>query len=150
MIYNYIHENIDSFYDNENLRNKFLKKHKVDKGDHQGLVNARNLYHQKMALKEMLMTWAENKVILRRNRIREKHINCLLRNTNKNLDYRQKSAFIESEIETDILFFKANTTAFSDLKVKYDFNYATIVKKLRKNNLIIEKMQKKKAEQRNN
>lgn len=32
-IYGFIHDNIDYFYDNENLRNKFLKKHKIAKGD---------------------------------------------------------------------------------------------------------------------
>lgn len=29
MLYCYIHENIDLFYDNENLRNNFLKKSKI-------------------------------------------------------------------------------------------------------------------------
>ena len=88
MLYSYINENIDTFYDNKTLRNKFLKKSKVEKGDFQGLMNARHRYHQKMALKEMLMTWAENKVISRRNRIREKHVKDMLRNTAIKLDYR--------------------------------------------------------------
>ena len=88
MLYSYIHENIDTFYDNETLRNKFLKKCNVEKGDFQGLLNARHKYHQKMALKDMLMTWAENKVITRRNRIREKHVKDMLRNTDAKLDYR--------------------------------------------------------------
>lgn len=42
-------------------------------------------------LKEMLMSWAETKIIKRRNRIREKHVEELLKkHNNKNLDYRFK------------------------------------------------------------
>lgn len=38
MMYNWLEQNIDYFYDNVNLRNKFLGKSKLDKGDVEGLM----------------------------------------------------------------------------------------------------------------
>ena len=70
----WLHDNIDHFYDNEKLRNKFLGKYKLDKHDFEGLMRLNQVKYQKQRLIYMLMNWAENKIIKRRNRLREKNV----------------------------------------------------------------------------
>lgn len=70
--------------------------------------------------------------------MRQKHIDTLNRYTDKKLDYRTKTLFLESEIETIILWYRSEILKVLDLTKKYDFDYLVLKKILRKNREIIE------------
>lgn len=91
------------------------------------------------------MNFAENLILKRRNRIRDKHLQLLLKRTHQKLDYHSKNHFVESEIEEDIRFFQSSVRMFK-LKKKdknLDFDYTHIKRILRKNQEILEKRDQK-------
>ena len=101
------------------------------------------------------MAWAENKIIKRRNRIREKNLQEILsRHNNQKAHYRCKSAFVEGAIESDIRYFsnfKEGMTAkdgMTQFRVSNDFDYPKLKKVLRKNREILLKRQIMEAKNR--
>mmetsp|Transcript_40592 Transcript_40592/g.61849 ORF Transcript_40592/g.61849 Transcript_40592/m.61849 type:complete len:81 (+) Transcript_40592:1336-1578(+) len=60
-----------------------------------------------MKFHNTMLSYAERLLIKRRRGIRQKRIDEMLKNTMKNLDYREKSQFIEQGIESDIHYFKS-------------------------------------------
>ena len=96
-------------------------------------MQVKNSDYQKVRMKQNLLNYAENLILKRRNRIRDKHIETLYRNWDEKNDYRTKSEFFDSEIETNILWFRSSILKFTDIAKKYEIDYMALKKVLRYN-----------------
>ena len=123
--------NIDHFFDNEVLRNHILKKSLNAQKEVYELLAIKRPEYLRSKMKEILANYSEKLILKRRIRIRQKHIDTLNRNTDIKMDYRLKTLFLESEIETVILWYKKEIMQYRPSK--YSFDYLPLKKELRKN-----------------
>ena len=138
---------MEALYNDRKLRKWFGKQEGYNKNDLQALFDRKNEYHKKRRFYESMLNFTEKLLIKRRNRIREKRVYEMLKNTRPNLDYREKSLFIEQCIESDIHYFKAKgydkpvgqgDTSLMQ-KNPYKIDFTELNKKLRKNKEILRK-----------
>tara|TARA_B110000285_G_scaffold156102_1_gene174203 strand:+ start:132 stop:419 length:288 start_codon:yes stop_codon:yes gene_type:complete len=89
----YIIENIDTFWNNESIRSRFLDNQKQSKDINSLLANKNDMY-RKQKLVDALIDYSEDLQIKRRQKIRFKRIENLREKTSCKLDFRTKNRFI--------------------------------------------------------
>ena len=105
---------IEKFYNDKALRNKILTMSMKGRKEADELLATNCPHYQKKKMKETLANYAEKLIRRRRNRIRQKHVATLLRNTDRKLDPRSKTQFLESGIETAILWYRSEMIQLQD------------------------------------
>jgi hypothetical protein len=93
MIEEYIIENIDTFWNNESIRSRFLDNQKQSKDINSLLANKNDMY-RKQKLVDALIDYAEDLQIKRRQKIRFKRIEILRERASCKIDFRTKNKFI--------------------------------------------------------
>ena len=62
-------------------------------------------------IKQILLDWAEDMIIDRRNNLRYKRVNELYKNTDLRIPMRDRLKFIEPKIEGDFVYFGSTVKA---------------------------------------
>ena len=81
------------------------------------LFSNKTPYKIKQMFKDNMLTYAENLIIKRRQLLYEKKVNEVIARTSYKLDYQQKVAYVESNVEQLIKFFRGHQkqTAHDDM-----------------------------------
>ena len=108
MTHDYILDNVDSFFENQNLIKKFMhfnnNTHDVDE-----IIKQNKIEGQKRCFIKNLFLFCEKLLTKHHNRIKQKKLKELLEFTDRKRAYMDKKQYIEAAIEREIKYFKPAT-----------------------------------------